>query len=154
MKIIVTGQDQRVADFVSKGIGCSSFSNFSTVGLESDGELIAGVVYAEFNGRSITCHIYGIGKTWLNREFLWFIFHYPFVQLNVCRITVIIESSNRVSINFVEKLGFIQEATLLKAGSSGDLHIYRMFREECKWLKVSKNGFISRSKACCTAAYS
>ena len=140
MKSIITGQDERVADFVAKGIGCSGYSNYSTIGLEKDGKLIAGVVYNEFNGQNITASIYGIGKTWLNREFLWFMFEYPFNQLKVGRITVIIESSNAESIAFVEKLGFIQEATLLKAGKYGDLYIYRMFRGECKWLKVSKNG--------------
>ena len=61
---------------------------------------------------------------------------YPFEKAKVGRITVVVENNNEMSHNIVQRLGFTHEATLQKAGRFGDLHVYRMFREECKWLEV------------------
>jgi len=134
---IVTN-DPRIADFVAKGCGCSpNHGNNASIGVEQDGELIAGVVYTDFNGKNITAAIHGIGATWLNREFLWLMFYYPFEQAGAVRITATIETFNEKSHNLVRRLGFMHEATLQKAGRFGDLHVYRMFRDDCKWLKVS-----------------
>ena len=139
MKRIVTNE-KRIEQFVSEGIGGNADYSGTSIGLEKDGELVAGVVYTDFNGKSITASIHGKGVNWLNREFLWFIFFYPFKQLEVGRITVTIETFNKKSHNLAQKLGFTHEATLQKAGRFGDLHVYRMFREDCKWLKVSRYG--------------
>lgn len=140
MKRIVTN-DQKIAEFVAKGIGVSpNYSNHATIGIEEDGVLVAGVVYTDFNGQNITAAIHGVGKRWLTREFLWFMFYYPFEQAKAIRITATIETFNQMSHNLVRKLGFTHEATLQKAGRFGDLHVYRMFREDCKWLKVSNHG--------------
>lgn len=137
MKKIVLGQDDRVGDFVGKGIGIEGqFHSFSSIGLEENGELVAGIVYSDFNGNNLSASIHGLNRTWMNREFLWVIFHYPFEQAKVKRITAVVEESNSLSHNLVKRLGFTHEATLQQAGRSGDLHIYRMFRDECKWLEV------------------
>ena len=127
---------QRVADFVSSGIeGEEKYDKYVAFGVEKDGELIGGIVYHSFNGANIFASIHGIGN-WLSRDFLWAIFDYPFEQAKVGRITATIENNNEKSHNLVKRLGFTHEATLQKAGRSGDLHIYRMFREDCKWLEV------------------
>lgn len=137
MRSIITN-DPRIAYFVAYGIGCSPSKGYNaSIGIEQDGELIAGVVYTDFNGKNITAAIHGVGTTWLNREFLWLMFWYPFEQAGVERITATIETFNEKSHNLVRRLGFTHEATLQKAGRFGDLHVYRMFREDCKWLKVS-----------------
>jgi RimJ/RimL family protein N-acetyltransferase len=131
---MVFGQDDRVAQFVGKGIG-EDYSKYVAYGIEKDGELVGGIVYHNFNGNSISASIHGKGN-WLTRDFLWCIFHYPFEQARVGRITAAVEQNNDLSHNLVKRLGFTHEATLQKAGKSGDLHIYRMFREDCKWLEV------------------
>ena len=140
MKRIVTN-DPRVLEFISSGTGERIHDRDKVaIGLEQDGEIVAGVSYYDFNGRSISASICGKGKTWLNREFLWFMFFYPFEQAGVERITATIESDNEKSHNLAKRLGFLHEATLQKAGKSGDLYVYRMFREDCKWLKECRNG--------------
>ena len=100
-----------------------------------NGEIVAGVAYAEWNGPNVVCHIASDGsKRWLTREYLWTIFDYPFNQLGCKRITVCIGQGNSNSRRFVEHLGFVQEASLSGAHPTGDLLIYRMFREGCKWI--------------------
>ena len=136
MKTMVFGQDQRVADFVAAGIdGEESYGKFVAFGVEDKGELKGGIVYYGYNGVNIYASIRGVGN-WLTRDFLWAIFHYPFEQAKVGRITAVIENNNKMSHNLAKRLGFTHEATLQKAGRSGDLHIYRMFRDDCKWLGV------------------
>ena len=127
----------RIADFVSEqiGYGNSKHGNFVAVGLEDDGKLIAGVVYSDFNGSNITAGIAGIGKQWLTRGFLHFIFYYPFCQAGASRITACVETNNLQSQRFVEKLGFELEFSMKRAGRFGDLLIYRMFREDCRYLE-------------------
>lgn len=105
----------------------------SAIGRIKDGELVAGVLYEDFTGANIVCHIAGVGN-WANREYLGIIFDYPFNQLKVRRITVPICSTNAKSIALVDHMGFKIEAELTQATLAGNLLIYRMFRDECKYL--------------------
>lgn len=136
MKRIITDDPDRVAQYVGEKVSASGFANYTGIGLEQDGKLIAGVLFDYYNGASMNAHIAGEGKTWLNRRFLHFIFWYPFEQLKIKRLTVLIPRSNSDSLRFVRHLGFELEATLKDAAPDGDVLLFRMFREQCKWLKL------------------
>lgn len=139
MKSIVTGQDSVVGPWVASRTGGTWTPHRGTsIGLEQDGELVAGVLFEDYNGANLIMHCAGIGKKWLNREFLWFAFWYPFVQLACKRVTVIIASTNKDSLKFCAHLGFRPEATLKDAHPSGDLEILSMRLEECRWLEIKK----------------
>lgn len=102
--------------------------------LNEAGELVAGVLYEDWNGANIVCHIAGEGN-WATKEFLHIIFDYPFNQLGVKRITAPNASDNATSINLVKRMGFELECTLTQATPSGDLLLFRMFRDDCRFLK-------------------
>lgn len=102
--------------------------------LDDQGNLIAGVLYEDWNGANIMCHIAGEGN-WASRQFLNVIFDYPFNQLEVRRITVPVGSTNIKSIHLVTRMGFALESTLAQAITSGNLLLYRMFRSECQYLR-------------------
>lgn len=102
--------------------------------LDDQGKLIAGVLYEDWNGANIVCHIAGEGN-WASRQFLNVIFDYPFNQLKVRRITVPVGSTNIKSIHLVTRMGFALESTLAQAIPGGDLLLYRMFRSECQYLR-------------------
>ena len=99
-----------------------------------DGTIQAGALYEDYNGANIVCHIAGDGN-WATREFLRVIFDYPFRQLGVKRITAPIASTNVKSVNLVTRMGFTLECTLAQATPDGDLHLFRMWRDECKYIK-------------------
>lgn len=105
------------------------------IGWRKNGRIVAGVVYTDFNGPNVVCHIAAEGKRWATREYLRVIFDYPFVQLNCARITVCVGEGNKASRNFVEHLGFTREANLTGAHPTGDLIIYRMRKTECRYLR-------------------
>jgi RimJ/RimL family protein N-acetyltransferase len=113
----------------------------SAIGRVVDGELVAGVLYEDWNGTNVVCHIAGDGN-WASRLFLGVIFDYPFNQLNVKRLTVPVSSVNAKSINLVTRMGFELECTLEQATPDGDLHLFRMWRDDCKFLRGKYRGKI------------
>lgn len=126
-----------VVEWVAKKT--NEFGNFGCatgIGWERRGEIVAGVAYADFNGPNVNAHIAVDGL--MSREYLWTIFDYPFRQLKVSRITCLIGEGNHKSVNLCQRMGFSQEARLRGAHPSGDLLIYRMFANECKWLGLKK----------------
>jgi RimJ/RimL family protein N-acetyltransferase len=106
------------------------------IGLQKDGELIAGVIYDDYNGSNVWMHVAARpGKQWLNREYLHACFYYPFIQLGVKRISGWVEASNADARRFDEHIGFKQEAVLSNAArDGGDVIIYRLFKDECKYV--------------------
>lgn len=102
--------------------------------LDDCGLLVAGVLYEDWNGSNIMCHIAGDGN-WASRDFLRVIFDYPFNQVGAKRITAPVSSTNVKSINLVTRMGFELESTLAQATPDGDLHLFRMWRDDCQYLR-------------------
>jgi RimJ/RimL family protein N-acetyltransferase len=137
----ITTDSERVNTFVARQMGLESWLDGWGIGLEEDGELIAGVTFDNFNGASICMHVAAAeGKRWMTREYLWFCFHYPFEQLGVKRITGLVPASNTVAQRFDEHLGFKLEARLKDAAPDGDLLVYAMFKDDCRFLRMKRHG--------------
>jgi RimJ/RimL family protein N-acetyltransferase len=123
--------------FCSERMPVSLVAGMKGLGLERDGELVAGVLYEGFNHHNIWMHVAAEpGKKWLNKEFLRYCFHYPFVELGCKRVSGYVEASNADARKFDEHLGFRQEAVLQDAASDGgDVILYVMRREDCRYLE-------------------
>lgn len=105
--------------------------------IEEDGTLTAGVLYDQYNGRSICMHVASDGsREWLTREFLAYAFAYPFLQLKVKKILGLVDSTNENALCFDEALGFKVECVVEDAGKTGSLVILSMSKDGCKWLKL------------------
>lgn len=137
MREIIANQPERVGRFVSEIMGNDGWSSYQAIGLEEDGELIAGVLFDNYNGASICMHVAAVpGKRWLTREFLWYCFYYPFVELGVKRITGLVPESNLAARRFDEHLGFRLEARLEDAHPDGDVLVYKMTKADCRFLEM------------------
>jgi RimJ/RimL family protein N-acetyltransferase len=128
---------QRVWQFVNDRAGAPRVDGMQGIGLERDGELIAGVLYEGFTGHNIWMHVAAEpGGRWLNRAYLKTCFAYPFLQLGCRRISGWVEASNLEARRFDEHLGFRSEAALEGAArDGGDVIVYVMWRDECRFLK-------------------
>lgn len=105
------------------------------IGWERDGELVAGVVYNDFNGPNICMHVQSDGsRRWLTRGYLRVLFDYPFNQAGAHRITGFVGEGNHDARRFDEHLGFRLETRLRGAHPTGDLLVYVMRREDCRWV--------------------
>jgi RimJ/RimL family protein N-acetyltransferase len=100
-----------------------------------DGEIVAAVLYQDANAHNVFAHIVMKPGARLTRNFLYWIFAYPFLQLKMSRITGWVSSTNAAAIKFDEHLGFKREATLKGAGQNGeDVYLYVMHREGCRYV--------------------
>ena len=108
------------------------------LGLERDGELIAGVLYEGYNGHNVWMHVAGQpGSRWMTRDFLKYCFHYPFNELGVSRVSAYVEASNGPAHKLDAHIGFKPEARLKGVASDGgDVIIYAMTREDCRYVDV------------------
>ena len=95
-----TVTDERVARFVSEHIGRGLCPPFQGLGLEKDGEIIAGVIFNCFEGRDV--HVTIAGRGW-TKGFLADVGDYVFRQLRCARLTALTEHPQIVS--FGERLG-------------------------------------------------
>lgn len=134
MKHIITGYDKEVCQWVYEKVGGFWVPGNVGIGLARDNTLIAGVAYDGFNGAQVLMHVRIDDKRALTREFVWFSFWYPFEQLKVRRVTGLVAKKNKAARSLDEHLGFKLEATLKAAHPTGDLLVYRLFKDECRFL--------------------
>jgi RimJ/RimL family protein N-acetyltransferase len=133
----IVSDPARVFAFCKERMPVSLVAGMKGLGLERDGELVAGVLYEGYNHHNIWMHVAAEpGKKWLNREFLRYCFHYPFVELGCNRVSGYVEAHNADARRFDEHLGFQQEAVLQGAASDGgDVILYVMRRDDCRYLE-------------------
>jgi hypothetical protein len=108
------------------------------IGLTRHGELVAATSYDSFNGCSIVAGIAITGP--ITRQWLYYIFAYPFIQLKVNVILGLVSSANRKSIHLCERMGFQSVADIPHADPSGLLCLYTLHKDDCRFLKGYFNG--------------
>ena len=125
--------DHSAGHWVAKRIFGGYFEEKSkSLGLKKDGEFVAGVIYENFNRKSIMCHIAITGR--MTPFFLFAIFDYPFNVCNVEKIIVPVTSDNTESLKLVKKMGFAEEARLKDADPHGDIILLTMLKKDCRFL--------------------
>jgi len=102
------------------------------IGLKQNGEFVAGVIYENWCGQAITCHIAIFGR--LTPRYLAVIFDYPFNVCKVKKIIVPVDATNSKSVTLVEKMGFTEEARIKDGMADGDMILYTLVKENCKYL--------------------
>lgn len=134
MKRIVTLENERVGRWMQERGGGEYRHGAQCIGLERDGELVAGVMYDWFNGASIYMHVAAEGANWLNREYLRVCFDYPFRQLGCNVVFGLVAEGNAKARRFDEHLGFTLHTTIPDAHPEGSLLLYVMRKADCRYL--------------------
>jgi len=136
MDLSITTDVVRVLDFVRTLMPIDAVEGMEALGIERDGELVAGVLYEGFSDYNVWMHVAAVpGSGWLNRSTLRAFFGYPFNQMGVRRVSAYVNASNTVARRFDEHLGFKPEAILTGAApDGGDVIIYSMWRKDCRYV--------------------
>lgn len=140
---ILLGADDDVGRWIATRIygsehwvdGCGT-----AIGFTYRDKLIAGAAFFRFNRANIEMAFASESARWMTRENIRRVFEYPFDKLGVKRITVIADASNHQSIRLNQYFGFKLEATLQQAAPDGDQLLFRMLRDECRWLRSEMSG--------------
>jgi L-amino acid N-acyltransferase YncA len=101
--------------------------------LDEEGNVVCGAIFEDWNGANLYIHIAIEGKT--TAQLLALLADYAFNQAKVKRLTGVISSTNKRSINFAIRCGFVLESKLRQATLDGDLLVFRLFKDECRYLK-------------------
>lgn len=138
--MIVTGQ--RVVDWASSV--SNYYDNYGLgavgIGVEREGEIVGAAVFNNYTGADIHIHIVSNGKkNWITRELLWFVHYYAFNQAGVKRISGFIWESNKEAVELARRVGAELEARLVDAADDGDVLLFRITRDNCKWLQRKMN---------------
>lgn len=134
-RIIDKDRQNEIISFVQSINGGTKDEGTVGIGIEDESGIIGAVLFDQFNGANVCMHVASIKKNWLTKQFLWYIFHYAFEILGVKRITGFVCSSNHHAIKFDEHIGFKLEATLKGASPNGDLLVYVMHKDQCRFIQ-------------------
>lgn len=124
---------ERIAKFVQARVPVPLAQGMRAIGLERDGQVVAGALFEGYNGRNVWIHLAGEGRNWLTRQFIHACMRYVWVTLGCARISCHVVAGNAASVRFVERFGWRREAVLDGAAADGgDVLIYAMTKEECR----------------------
>lgn len=136
MKRIVWDQPERIMQFVAARTGEDCYQRFTAIGLERDGELVAGVLFEQHNGPNVFMAVASDGsRHWMTPAYLAACFRYPFLQLKTHRVSGLVRMDNADAQRFDEAIGFVREGIVRRGAADGtDLILYGMLREDCRFL--------------------
>lgn len=131
---LIFDEHDRLGRWVCDQVG-GKYTDEVCIGLESDGRLIVAAMYNDYNGASMRMHVAANSPAWLaQHRFLCFAFGYPFLQLGCNLVIGIVDSENIRARRADEWLGFELAACLPRAGRHGDMLIYTLRRERCRFI--------------------
>ncbi len=141
MKRLVIAGDDEIAWAAERIGGVVWPRDTQALAIYDGDELSAVTLYNMFMDASCSAHIATNGKrSWATRGMLYGIFAFPFLQLDLRRITAPIAASNKPAIINAINLGFQFEGRLIHARAHDDEIVMGMLREECIWIKETEHG--------------
>lgn len=140
MALVDINQRQEYFDYMNKLLDAEYLPDNSIVfaSLDNDGNILGGVLFSQFtrNNCEVTCA--STSARFLNRNFMDVFFHYAFITAGKARINAIVDVDNEKSKTLCRKIGFVEEGVLKRWYGDKDAVIFRMTREECRWIKEYK----------------
>lgn len=126
--------DPRTAKFVADSVGSTDTQCHSSIGLEIDGKLVAGATFDNYSGPNIFLHFSNSPVGIIPRDFLKLIFGYCFNGLKCKRVSAAFSSNNYKVCRLGKLIGFKLEACLKDCFPDGDMLIYSLKREDCRFI--------------------
>lgn len=136
--MIFTEQRQEIFDYLNYKLE----ANFSpetgrTIAVVEDGKILGAVVADRFTKSGCELSIASDEPRFLTKGFIKFIFNYVFNTCGIIRITTLVKEHNKRSLKLMDGIGFVKEAVLKKGYGDQDAVLFRMLKDECKWLDRS-----------------
>lgn len=144
---LVFDQKERVGAWVAqKADPDVVWGSFYAMGVERQGEIVAGVVLNQNNGANALCHV-AVEKP--GKEMLLLFTHfcrYAFLQIGLKRLTGLVPRSNAKVLHFDLKLGFEIDHVIKDGALDGDMVMLVMWPHKCPWLTEDERNGLVRAK--------
>jgi RimJ/RimL family protein N-acetyltransferase len=126
---------QQLMDWVRERFDYSPFPDARAIGTIVDGHTRGVAIYDRFEACDCHMHMFSDGsRRWVNREALYTMFAYPFLQCGLRRVTGRIGAKNSQSLRVARSLGFVEEGVCTDALPDDDVIILGLLRKECRFL--------------------
>lgn len=127
----VVSDRARVSQFVAERTGDYSLVGLPAIGLEEDGEVIAGATFGNFNGASVGMTLANIPTTgWMTDAYLRALFSYVFHDIGAKRINYFLHEASREAQTVASMMGFKLDARLECMYPSGAMLVYRKLKSD------------------------
>jgi RimJ/RimL family protein N-acetyltransferase len=136
MAQLVFDQSDRVGEWVAERVDQrGSWGDFYAMGVEQDGQIVAGVVINNYNGANATCHIAIDKRTKLLVKLFYHVCDYAFNHAKLKRLTGMVPTNEPHIIAFDKHLGFEEEFVMKDGAPGADMMVLVMRPETCRWLR-------------------
>lgn len=112
--------------------------------LDSNGNVVAGVVFEGYNGATMKSHIAVEAGHSLNRQMLWAIGRYAFEEMKVKKLIGIVDSTNEKALKLDKKFGFVEECRIAGGTPDGDMVILSLSPENYRYKGLTADDIIKR----------
>jgi hypothetical protein len=106
---------------------------YTCLGVKNDNKIIAAVVYCQWGDGIMLMHVYTEGWGWSKKEYIQNFFRYPFKQLNIFKCMFPIIKKNIKCINFVKKLGAVQESEIKHENDNETILFFTLTENQFKF---------------------
>jgi RimJ/RimL family protein N-acetyltransferase len=133
---LVANDRERVAEWVRKRIGMlGEWGSYAAIGQEdAEGNLVVGMVLEGMTATNAFMHVAISDKAKLHKSMVRACFDYAFNQLDLERVTGLVDADNEAALRFDQHLGFEHEFTIPN-GNGGDVIQLVLWRDRCRWIK-------------------
>lgn len=139
--MIVSTPREPLWAFINDRLGIHWSADFRAIGIVKDDCICAAVAYNGFTGRACFMHSAIDDPSVIDRTFVRAIFDYPFNECNCTHVMAMVESSNQRALDIDRRCGFKEVHRLEGAGLDGsDLIFLQVTRDQCRWIKGTRNG--------------
>jgi hypothetical protein len=101
---------------------------------DKSGNVLAGVLFSDYNGSSVQTHIAAFSPNWASPAYLYCMFDYPFHTLGCKKLIAVMEKNNAKALQLNSRMGFKFEAEIEDVFSSGPAVIRSLRVEDCRFL--------------------
>lgn len=140
---LVYDRESEMLEWAAAVIGLPVQQAFSPsahpIGLDesSTGSLRSVVVFDRFSSNDCCVHVASDGtRAWMTRGFILQVFAYPFLQREQHRLTALVPSRNKDSLEFCDAFGFVREGLMREAADDGDdIVLLGLLRRDCRFIR-------------------
>lgn len=136
MAELVFDQKERVGAWVAEQVRqAADWGSFYAMGIDDNGQIIAGVVINNYNGTNATCHIAISKRSKLLIPLFENVCNYAFNVCKLKRLTGMVPTNEPHIISFDKHLGFEEEYVMKDGAPGADMQVLVMWPDKCRWLR-------------------